>query len=268
MKVDFHSHTHYSSDSLTPIQSLIDAARRRGLDRIVVTDHNSIHGALEAHALAPDLVIVGEEVQTTQGEFLAAFVKEVVPKRLEPAEALARLKAQGAFISISHPFDAQRSGWPLETLEWLAPQIDAVEVLNARVVDQAITAWRWRSPKDTACPAAPARTRTIPRRSAGFTASCLNSTTRTHCARPSGKQGRRGRSPPRWCIFIRCGRGSGRAGAEIGQKGYCSLTAQAIAIKLNLRGAMAESADATDLKSVDGDIVRVRPPLAPLVTFQ
>lgn len=28
-------------------------------------------------------------------------------------------------------------------------------------------------------------------------------------------------------------------------------------------GAMAESADATDLKSVDGDIVRVRPPLAP-----
>jgi len=135
LKVDFHSHTHYSSDSLTPIQSLIDAARRRGLDRIVVTDHNSIHGALEAHSLAPELVIVGEEVQTTQGEFLAAFVKEEVPKRLEPAEALARLKAQGAFISISHPFDRQRSGWPLETLEWLATQIDAVEVLNARVVE-------------------------------------------------------------------------------------------------------------------------------------
>ena len=29
-------------------------------------------------------------------------------------------------------------------------------------------------------------------------------------------------------------------------------------------GAMAESADATDLKSVGGDTVRVRPPLAPL----
>ena len=28
-------------------------------------------------------------------------------------------------------------------------------------------------------------------------------------------------------------------------------------------GAMAESADATDLKSVGGDTVRVRPPLAP-----
>ena len=34
--------------------------------------------------------------------------------------------------------------------------------------------------------------------------------------------------------------------------------------KIRNVGAMAESADATDLKSVDGDILRVRPPLAPL----
>jgi len=135
LKVDFHSHTLYSSDSITPITVLIQAARKRGLDKLVVTDHNNIEGALEAHRLAPDLIIVGEEVQTTQGEFLAAFVTVPLPKRLEPEEALKRLKDQGAFISISHPFDPQRSGWPLETLEWLAPQIDAVEVRNARVID-------------------------------------------------------------------------------------------------------------------------------------
>ena len=35
-----------------------------------------------------------------------------------------------------------------------------------------------------------------------------------------------------------------------------------------MRGAMAESADATDLKSVDGDIVWVRPPLALLIRPQ
>ena len=137
MKVDFHCHTLYSADSLTSIPALIEAARRRGLDKIVVTDHNSITGALEAYQMAPDLVIVGEEVQTTQGEFLAAFVTDPLPKHLEPAEALRRLKAQGAFISVSHPFDMQRSGWPLKTLEWLAPQVDAVEVLNARVIDAA-----------------------------------------------------------------------------------------------------------------------------------
>ena len=35
--------------------------------------------------------------------------------------------------------------------------------------------------------------------------------------------------------------------------------------KIQIAGAMAESADATDLKSVVGNTVRVRPPLAPLI---
>ncbi|KAF0108196.1 MAG: PHP domain-containing protein [Chloroflexi bacterium] len=136
MKVDFHSHTYHSADSNTSIDALIRAARRRGLDKLVVTDHNSIAGALEAFTAAPDIIIVGEEIQTTQGEFLAAFVTSPVPHGLEPMEALKRLKHQGAFISISHPFDPQRSGWTRETLVLLAPQLDAVEVLNARALRQ------------------------------------------------------------------------------------------------------------------------------------
>jgi len=72
-------------------------------------------------------------VQTTFGEFLAAFVTEEVPKGLPPEEALARLKAQGAFISVSHPHDAWRSGWTAAQLEWLAGEVDAFEVFNARV---------------------------------------------------------------------------------------------------------------------------------------
>ena len=101
----------------------------------MVTDHNSIDGALEAYRLAPDLIIVGEEIKTTQGEFLAAFVTTPLPKRLEPQEALKRLKDQGAFISVSHPFDPARSGWSLEALEWPGSSGDAIEVLNARVID-------------------------------------------------------------------------------------------------------------------------------------
>jgi predicted metal-dependent phosphoesterase TrpH len=134
LKVDFHCHTVHSPDSLSSIEHLIAAARARGLDRIVVTDHNRLAGALEAQVAAPDLVIVGEEVQTTQGEFLAAFVTHEVPKGLEPLEALKRLREQGAFISISHPFDPQRSGWPMEILQTLAPLVDAIEVRNARVL--------------------------------------------------------------------------------------------------------------------------------------
>jgi len=104
------------------------------MDRVVVTDHNTLRGALEAFKAAPDIVIPGEEVQTTEGELLAAFVTEEVPRDLEPLEALKRLKDQGAFISVAHPFDPHRSGWRLETLEMLVTHIDAIEIYNARVI--------------------------------------------------------------------------------------------------------------------------------------
>lgn len=134
LKVDFHTHTYRSKDSITTIDELIQAARSSGIDRVVVTDHNTLAGAREAYTAAPDLVIMGEEVQTTEGELLAAFVSIEVPYGLEPVEALKRLRDQGAFVSVSHPFDPHRSGWKAETLEWIATQVDAIEIFNARVI--------------------------------------------------------------------------------------------------------------------------------------
>ena len=133
IRTDFHTHTSDSKDSLTSPEQLVTAARRRGLDRIVVTDHNSITGALSAHALDPELVIVGEEIMTTQGEILAAFVTEEIPRGLSPQETIRRLRGQGAFIGVSHPFDRWRSGaWKPEDLLEIAPLVDAIEVFNAR----------------------------------------------------------------------------------------------------------------------------------------
>lgn len=133
VRIDFHTHTFASKDSLTSPEALIRAARKRGLDRVVVTDHNTLAGARAAHALAPELVIIGEEIMTTQGELLAAFVTEEVPPGLSPEETIRRLREQGAFISVSHPFDRWRCGaWRLEDLLRILPLIDAIEVFNAR----------------------------------------------------------------------------------------------------------------------------------------
>jgi predicted metal-dependent phosphoesterase TrpH len=133
LRVDFHSHTIASKDSLTRPEVLIRTCRRKGLDRVVVTDHNSIDGALAAQALDPELVIVGEEIMTTRGEILAAFVTKAVPRDLSPQETIKRLRDQGAFISVSHPFDSYRSGaWGLEALLEIASLVDAIEVFNAR----------------------------------------------------------------------------------------------------------------------------------------
>jgi hypothetical protein len=102
------------------------------VDRLVVTDHNTIQGALKAKDLDPERVIVGEEILTRQGELLAAFVTEEIPKNLPVMEAIARLKEQGAFISVSHPFDRGRSPWGEEGLLAILPQVDAIETFNAR----------------------------------------------------------------------------------------------------------------------------------------
>ncbi|MBI9048590.1 MAG: PHP domain-containing protein [Anaerolineaceae bacterium] len=129
--VEFHCHSTGSPDSLVDAEQLIRTARQAGLDRIFITDHNSIHEALRAQALAPDLVLIGEEVMTDQGEILAYLIKEKIPSRMSPMETIAAIREQGGVISISHPFDPRR-GWKLENLEKIYSEIDALEVFNAR----------------------------------------------------------------------------------------------------------------------------------------
>ncbi len=133
LKVEFHCHTVYSKDSLTTPQQLVDMARRKGLDRVVVTDHNTIAGAIEAQMIDPERIIVGEEIMTTKGELLAAFVREEIPAGLTPQETIKRLREQGAFISVSHPFDIFRGGhWKLNDLLEILPLVDAIEIFNSR----------------------------------------------------------------------------------------------------------------------------------------
>lgn len=145
LRVDFHTHTIYSPDSLTTPEELIEASRRKGIDRVVVTDHNTIEGAQRAKELDPALIIIGEEILTTGGELLAAFVKEEIPRGLTPLEALDRLEEQNAFISVSHPFDFLRGGhWQKEALIDILPRVDAIEIFNARC---AWPGFNWQAQK-------------------------------------------------------------------------------------------------------------------------
>lgn len=136
LNLEFHCHTNVSKDSLVRPEDLIQTARKRGIDRLVITDHNSIAGALAAQRLDPELVIVGEEIMTTSGEILAAFVTEEIPAGLTPGETIRRLKDQGAFISVSHPYDTHRKGgWKEVDLLEIVPYVDAIEIFNSRCLD-------------------------------------------------------------------------------------------------------------------------------------
>ena len=74
-KVDLHMHTCVSKDGVVHPAEVIKIAKRRGLDRICITDHNTLAGALAARKIDPEFVIVGEEILTYNkkaGAFTAA----------------------------------------------------------------------------------------------------------------------------------------------------------------------------------------------------
>lgn len=135
LRTEFHCHTIYSKDCLTKPRKLVDTCKRKGIDRVVVTDHNSIEGALRCKEIDPEGVIIGEEIMTAEGELLAAFVREEIPAGLPAMTVISLLRDQGAFISVSHPFDTHRAGhWNEDALLKILPYIDAIETFNARCI--------------------------------------------------------------------------------------------------------------------------------------
>lgn len=133
--VEMHSHTRWSVDSVTRFETLLRTVERRDIHKIAITDHNTAEGAFALKRLAPDRIIVGEEIMTTRGELLAYFLKESVPAGLTPDETIRRLRDQGAVISVSHPFDRLREGaWDEPDLLAIIDKVDAIEIFNARCI--------------------------------------------------------------------------------------------------------------------------------------
>jgi predicted metal-dependent phosphoesterase TrpH len=137
IRVDLHNHTHYSPDSILSPRRFVREARRRGLNVVAVTDHNTIRGALAVRELSEKAVIIGEEVKSADGEILGLFLQEEVPKGLAASETIARIKEQGGLVGVPHPFDSLRSALSEDVMITLIDQIDFIEALNARMVFSA-----------------------------------------------------------------------------------------------------------------------------------
>lgn len=133
LKCDLHAHTAYSPDSLTSLETFLDTCQRKGLDRVAVTDHNTITGALQLKELDPERIIVGEEIATTQGELIAYFITQPIPPKLPPLETIARVHAQGGVVGVPHPLDRiRREAMGRVALLPLQDELDFLEVFNSR----------------------------------------------------------------------------------------------------------------------------------------
>ena len=130
LRVDLHLHSHYSHDGQSSLEDLIERAEECRLDRIALTDHNTVEGALRLATMAPELAIVGEEVKTTEGEVVGLFLTERVMPFLTPEAAMDRIHGMGGLTYIPHPFDRRRSHFLPDRVVWLAPKIDIIETYN------------------------------------------------------------------------------------------------------------------------------------------
>jgi len=134
MKCDFHIHSSYSFDSNASPKEIVDKAIQEGIDCIAITDHGEIEGAFEAIEYAkgkPILIIPGIEIKSKEGDILGLNIKEKIPDKLSAKETIQKIKEQGGFVVIPHPFGlfCKFKG----NLKELIKEIDALEVLNASV---------------------------------------------------------------------------------------------------------------------------------------
>jgi predicted metal-dependent phosphoesterase TrpH len=138
--IDLHCHTSASFDCLASPEAVVEAALKRGLTHLAITDHDRIDGALRGRDAAPDglTVIIGEEVKTADGDLIALFLERAVAPGRPARETIAEVREQGGLVGIPHPFDRFRGSMLTDPrLEAMGQLVDWVETHNARIVGGA-----------------------------------------------------------------------------------------------------------------------------------
>ena len=134
MKCDFHCHTYYSYDSAAKPEEMVNAALKKGINCLAITDHGEIRGAQKAIEYAKDkpiLIIPGIEIKSKEGDILGLNIKEIIPNKLSAKETIKKIKELGGLAILPHPF-----GWFCNfkgDLKNLVSEIDGIEVLNASI---------------------------------------------------------------------------------------------------------------------------------------
>jgi len=130
MRVDLHLHSLYSHDGRSSLEELVARCLECRLDRIALTDHNTVEGALTLAKMAPELTIVGEEAKTREGEVIGLFITSRLPPYLAPEEAMDMIHSMGGLTYIPHPLDRHRANFRADRVVELASRIDIIETYN------------------------------------------------------------------------------------------------------------------------------------------
>lgn len=139
MFIDLHMHEmRFSKDSYLSLEEIVEIARKRGLDAVCVTDHDSMglkEFAAEYSRKTGFPIFVGVEYYSLQGDILAFGIDSFPEERIDAQDFIDYVHEQGGVVVSAHPFRHNRRGLE-ENLDTLRG-VDAIEILNGSTLPDA-----------------------------------------------------------------------------------------------------------------------------------
>ncbi len=139
MFIDLHMHEmRNSKDSFLALEEIVEIAKKRNLDGICITDHDSMglrEFAAEYSKKTGFPIFVGIEYYSLQGDILAFGIDHYPEERISAQEFIDMVHAQGGVVVSAHPFRHNRRGLE-ENLDTLKG-VDAIEILNGSTLPDA-----------------------------------------------------------------------------------------------------------------------------------
>lgn len=132
MLVDMHLHEKtYSLDSFQRLEDMVQTARKRGLDAICITDHDSmgLKEYAEEYSKQVDFpIFVGVEFFSLQGDIIAFGIDSIPSERISAQDFINYVAERGGVCFSCHPFRNNNRG--LEEKLKGVKGLTGVEVLN------------------------------------------------------------------------------------------------------------------------------------------
>jgi len=138
MKIDLHvctTHSKHPDENPASPKEAVSIAVKRGLDGIVIADHDTCEGAKEARKYAPKgfLVIVGNEISTRDGHIVLLGVEEDIQPNLSLGETLDIARSHDGVVILPHPnIPSLETSICEPTITKYKDQIDACHLYSAR----------------------------------------------------------------------------------------------------------------------------------------
>ena len=132
LKLDLHLHSEYSGDGMGSPKEIIKILKKKGLNGMAITDHNTVEGSIKSLKIAPKdfIVVPGVEISTSDGHIIALNVRETVQKNLSVEETVEKILDLGGTPIVPHLF-RNMSGINKENLMKIISKVTVIEVFNS-----------------------------------------------------------------------------------------------------------------------------------------